>query len=150
MKTSKPRKAKTASSKRKKGRRCCAETKILLHAYAPHLQDGDITVTPSGVTGPDLHLSPKALETYPFVLEGKNQESISIWAALEQSESHARKCPERIPVLFFRRNKSELYVGIRAEAFLKLVTGVSRAAPAPQAPAVPPECKDSDSGSLDP
>lgn len=108
------------SSAKAKGRRASQEVKDLLLAVLKDLQDGDIIVTPSGVTGPDLHLSPKASESFPFVIECKNQESIAIWSAIAQSQSHAKNTTLK-PVLFFKRNRSEMFVALRAEDFLKAV-----------------------------
>lgn len=108
------------SSCKAKGRRLSSEVKDLFHLFARDLQDGDIVVTPSGVQGPDLHLSPEAKKVYPFAIECKNQESIQIWKALQQAESHAKTGD--YPILFFRRNRSKVYVSMDAEHFLKLVT----------------------------
>lgn len=107
------------SSAKAKGRRCGQEVKELFLALAPELEEGDVLVTPSGVTGPDLHLSPKAKTVYPFAIECKNQESIQIWKALEQSESHVSG--DEIPVLFFKRNRSKLYVALSADQFIRLL-----------------------------
>lgn len=109
------------SSAKSKGRRACQETKELLHKYVSSLEDGDIVVTPSGVTGVDVYLSPSALKKIPLTIECKNQESIQIWKALEQSESHA-KCTPYSPALFFRRNRSDLYVALKAEDFIRMIT----------------------------
>lgn len=107
------------SSCKAKGRRCAVEAKEILEKYAPDLRPGDILVTPSGVTGPDLHMSPAAKELYPFTVECKNQEAIQIWAALKQAESHAGE--GELGVLFFRRNRSKLYVALDAEQFIRMV-----------------------------
>jgi hypothetical protein len=85
------------------------------------LEDADIVVTPSGVPGVDLHLSLKAFKEFPFAIECKNQESISIWAALKQAES--RK--PGLPVLFFKRNHSELYVSLKASDLMSLLNKAS-------------------------
>jgi hypothetical protein len=112
------------SSCKAKGRRCAQETKELLLKHAPRLQDGDIVVTSSGETGPDLKLSPYAREFYPYAVECKNVEALNIWKAMEQAESHHQAAlPTQwdTPLLFFRRNRSKLYVALEAEAFLRLV-----------------------------
>jgi len=112
---------KTKSAKAK-GRRCAQEVKELLLKYAQDLQEDDILVTPSGVTGPDLHLSPKGKELYPFAIECKNQEKLNIWASLKQAISHATnglRLP--VPCLFFRKNNSDLYVSLKAEDFIWLI-----------------------------
>lgn len=108
------------SSAKAKGRRLAAAAKALLLQYAPELQDADINVTSSGVTGPDLTFSPLAQERYPFRVECKNQESISIWACLEQAEGHGG-CGT--PVLIFSRNRSKTYVALELEELLRLLSG---------------------------
>lgn len=105
-------------SAKAKGRRCAAEVKKLLIKFSDILNEGDIVVTPSSVPGPDLHLSPFALRIFPFVIECKNQEKMNIWASLEQCLSH-KSSLNQIPVLFFKRNKSDLYVALLAEDFMK-------------------------------
>lgn len=90
--------------------------------YCFQIEDADIVVTSSGVTGPDLQLSPKAKQYYPIVIEVKNQEKISIWAALEQTQSH--KIDESIPVLAFKRNNSELYCCLEAKYLMMLLNYV--------------------------
>lgn len=113
------------SSAKAKGRRACAEVKELLCKYAPDLNPDNITVTPSGCTGDDLYLSPKAREIYPWAIECKNTEAINVWKAFAQAEGHAtvHRLNDLVmtPVLFFRRNRSELLCCLRAEDFLKLV-----------------------------
>jgi hypothetical protein len=111
-----------ASSAKAKGKRCALEVKELLLQHAPHLEPGDLVVTPSGVPGVDLILSPHAMKTYPFAVECKNQEKLAIWAALEQSESHSPLPSAGIPLLFFKRNRSELYCALKASDFMKLIS----------------------------
>lgn len=105
------------SSAKAKGRRASQEVKELLLKYSD-LQDADLIVTPSGVTGPDLLLSPLAQEFFPFAIEAKNREKIAIWEAIEQARSHLKK-DQNLPVLFFKRNRSELMVCLKAEDFIK-------------------------------
>jgi hypothetical protein len=106
------------SSAKAKGKRCAQEVKELLLEYAL-LEDGDVVVTPSGVPGVDLHLSPLAFKEFPFAIECKNQESIQIWQALKQAESHQ----PGIPTLFFKRNRSELYCALKASDLFQLLKG---------------------------
>lgn len=109
---------KTASCKAK-GRNASQLVRDSLYKWAPDLRPGDIEVTPSSVTGEDLKLSPAAREVYPYVWEVKCQEALNIWAALEQAKSH-QKDPSHVPVLAFKRNRTEMYVAITLEHFLKL------------------------------
>ena len=110
------------SSAKAKGRRACQEVKDLLHKYAPDLKFDDIHVTPSGCTGEDVLLSPVARSLYPFAIEVKNTESINVWKAFQQAQNHSvGRGLKDIPILFFRRNRSNLMVCLEAEEFVKLV-----------------------------
>jgi hypothetical protein len=106
------------SSAKAKGRRAGQEVKdLIVDIY--QLSTQDIIVTPSGVTGPDVLLSEHAASKLPFAIECKNQEKLNIWTALEQAQSHTKCLPGYEPVLFFKRNRSKLYVALDAEYFLK-------------------------------
>lgn len=107
------------SSAKAKGRRCAKEVRELLLQYAP-LGDKDIFVTSSGETGADLKLSEEALKRYPLAIECKNVEKLNIWAALEQADGHHTE--DQIPVVFFKRNRSNLYAALDAEAFVALLS----------------------------
>lgn len=78
-------------------------------------------MTPSSVTGPDLHLSPAARQVYQFVIECKNVEKLNVWEAYQQASNHGASAPNMTPVLFFKRNNSKLMVCLDAEEFVKMV-----------------------------
>lgn len=107
------------SSCKAKGRKLCAEIKEMILSHHPELAPDDVMVTPSGVTGEDLHLSPKARLSLPYTIEAKNQQSFSIWACLKQAESHAEG-RDLTPLLIFRRNHASTYVALKLEDFIKL------------------------------
>jgi hypothetical protein len=109
------------SSAKAKGRRLSQAVKDAFHIAFPDLQSDDIVVTPSGVTGSDLHLSPKAQEVLPFVVECKNHEKLNIWDALAQSETHVKKESD-IPITCFTRNRAgKVFVALDLNNFLKLI-----------------------------
>ena len=108
------------SSAKAKGRRAAAELKALILYYFPSLTDDDVRITPSGVNGPDILLSAEARRLFPFSVELKNQEKLNVWAALKQAAANRTKSD--IPVLFFRRNRSSLFVALDAKDFLKLIS----------------------------
>ena len=108
------------ASAKAKGRIACKELKAALLEWAPDLGEDDIRVTSSGATGEDLLLSPAAQARYPFAIEVKNQEKINIWESYEQARAHAKNT-KRMPLLVFRRNRSELMVSLCLEDFLKLI-----------------------------
>lgn len=70
-----------------------------------------------GAGGEDLMLSPAARKLLPISVEAKNQETLSIWAAMAQAEANAGGYT---PVLFFKRNRSAEYACIPAAALLDL------------------------------
>lgn len=113
----KPRSAKA------KGRKFAKE---IAEAICAKLQisPADLQVTPSGVNGPDLYLSPEALKRFPFVLEAKNQESLNIWSALEQAEAHANGT-SLTALLAFRRNRTKAFVALSLEDFLTLAAKIT-------------------------
>jgi len=111
--------AKTVASRKAKGRNAAKALREALLEAIPHLEPGDIAVTPSGVTGPDLYLSPKAQKALPFTFEVKNQEKLNFWDAIKQSEGHPTD--DKKPVLVFKRNNQPLRVLISLELFLSLV-----------------------------
>lgn len=108
------------SSAKAKGRRCSQKVKDMMikATISTALGDDDIVVTPSGVTGEDLTLSPLARSVYPLTIECKNVEKLNIWKAIEQAEQHKGKGE---PTVFFTRNKTKMYVAVDAEFFLNLV-----------------------------
>lgn len=107
------------SSAKAKGRRACAAVKELLLRWDLDLKPDDIEVTSSGATGEDLKLSPAARAVYNFSIEVKNVESLNVWKAFKQACSHV--IGDRIPILFYTRNHSDMMVTLRAEDFMKLI-----------------------------
>jgi len=107
------------SSCKAKGRRACQEFQQLILRWFPDLTQKDVRVTPSGVTGADIQLSQAAEKVFPYAIEVKNQEKLNIWQSLDQTQRHSDGL-ELKPLLAFRRNRSELYVALKAEHFFEL------------------------------
>lgn len=104
---------KTASAKAK-GRALAKKVREIILGY-PGLAPGDVTVTPSGVTGPDLQLSPKALESFPFAIECKKHAAFAVYAHYEQCRDY---CPNNLyPVLVIEANRKNPLVVVDAELF---------------------------------
>lgn len=108
------------SSAKQKGRRCKLETKDLLLKYAPTLQPDDIFLPTGSVGGEDIVFSPLAKSVYDFSIECKNVEAFNAWSAFAQAAANANG---KTPVVFYRRNRSDLMVTLRAEDFVKYVRG---------------------------
>lgn len=107
------------SSAKAKGRRACQELQTLILRWFPDLSARDVRVTPSGSTGEDIQLSEAGTKAFPYAVEVKNQERLNIWKSLLQTSQHAQKLKLE-PLLAFRRNRSELWVAIRADHFFEL------------------------------
>lgn len=107
------------SSAKKKGQLFVAEIARMI-CNALKINPDDMRVTPSGVNGPDLWISPAGLKRFPFVVEAKNQQAMNIWSALTQANSHAVGT-SLVPLLVFRRNRSEAYVCLHIDDFLGLM-----------------------------
>lgn len=104
------------SSCKSKGRRAQQWVRDKLLEWAPHLKQDDIRSTSMGCGGTDIQLSPAAREIYPYDIEVKNTEKLNIWSAIAQAEQNAKD----FALVVFKRNRSEVYVALKFEDFLKL------------------------------
>jgi hypothetical protein len=124
------------SSAKAKGRRACQELQTLILRWFPDLSARDVRVTPSGSTGEDIQLSEAGAEAFPYAVEVKNQERLNIWQSLLQTTAHAKKLGLQ-PLLAFRRNRSELWIAVRAEHFFELAGVVDSSRVIPKPPEAP-------------
>jgi hypothetical protein len=69
--------------------------------------------------GMDLKLSEAARRAFPFAVEAKARESLSLWASIAQAEKNAESEGLR-PLLAFKRNGSRVYVVLGWSDFLEL------------------------------
>jgi hypothetical protein len=117
--TVKPKSAKA------KGRRLSTKAKDIVLKYLTWLKPDDVRVTPSGVTGPDLQLSPAAQQWFPFAVECKNQESLNIWEALAQATVHADGTKLK-PIVVFSRNGADVYCALRFADMMDLLSTIAK------------------------
>lgn len=117
----------------------------ILEAF-PHLEYDDVRSTSMGAHGEDVQLSPLARECVPFSFEAKNQERLSIWAAIEQCVANAGA---HEPCVVLKKNHSAVYAVVRWPTLLKLLAGAHAAAQetvapsgTPASPADAPEAMD--------
>ena len=114
------KKASRTSSRKAKGRRLQQEVRDLLREkYKDILEPLDIMSTIMGDKGVDIKLSPAARKVIPFNIECKNQETMTMWQWLLQSEANGE--PGRIPLLVFTRNRSDTYISMKLSDLLELV-----------------------------
>lgn len=76
--------------------------------------EGWVRCTLMGETGPDV-----TVLNSQYKFECKNTESLNIWAALEQTERNAGT--KGVPVLVFKRNRSEVYAVMKLDDLLPLL-----------------------------
>ena len=107
------------SSRKAKGRTLqqSIRTKLLDH-FSGQLEEDDIRSTGMGQPGMDLQLSPAAQKLFPFAIECKCQESLSIHSSLEQAEANATE--KLKAVVIFKKNRSKTYIVVGLDEFLKL------------------------------
>ena len=91
---------------------------LILEKFNNILEQDDVRSITMGDSGEDILLSPVARRLFPFSVECKAQESLSIWSALQQAESNAGK---HIPLLVFKRNRSKTYVVLEFDKLLELL-----------------------------
>ena len=108
----KPRSAKN------KGKRLQNKVRDLILEKFNILEEDDVRSITMGDSGEDILLSPAARRLFPFSVECKSQEKLSIWSSLEQAAENSGDYP---PVLIFKRNRSKTYVTIELEEFIKLI-----------------------------
>jgi hypothetical protein len=109
----------TRKSAKQKGHRLQDYVRDRLRLEFPDLESDDVTCAIGSQNGTDIKLSPAARKQIPYSIECKNQESISIWACLAQAE--ANTLPNTQPALIFKRNRTNTYVVIDFEEFIKLI-----------------------------
>ena len=91
---------------------------LILEKFNNILEQDDVRSITMGDSGEDILLSPVARRLFPFSVECKAQESLSIWSALQQAESNAGK---HIPLLVFKRNRSKTYAVLEFDKLLELL-----------------------------
>lgn len=110
------------SSAKAKGRRLQNEVaKLIQEVFG--LPESDVRPAVMGESGCDIKLSAHALEAFPFAVECKNQESLNVWAALEQAAEHARQGfnSQVPPLLIFKRNRTETFCAMPLGNLLQLL-----------------------------
>ncbi|WP_343241596.1 putative PDDEXK endonuclease, partial [Methanoculleus sp. UBA312] len=85
-----------------------------------NINPDDILSTAMGQGGCDLYLSPAARSVFPFGVEAKRAEALSIPAGWKQCETNASKVG-LIPLLVFKRNREEPLAVLRWSDLLALL-----------------------------
>jgi hypothetical protein len=88
----------------------------------------DILSTAMGQGGCDLYLSPAARARFPYGVEAKRQENLSLPAWWEQCTTNASKVG-LTPLLVFKRNREEPLAVLRWSDLLILLKSISSSQP---------------------
>ena len=87
-----------------------------------YLSEHDVKAAQMGSKGVDLQLSTEARRHFPFAVECKAQNALNIWDSLEQVEGYAKEDKSNpIPLLVFKRDRSEVYVALKWSDFKKIL-----------------------------
>lgn len=108
----------TPQSSKAKGRKFQQEIRDLVIQTTGSRPD-DVLSRGMGQNGTDIYLASPVRYLFPFAVECKNTERLSIWEAIKQTEGNAAK-EGLIPMLAFRRNRHRAYIAIPADDFFKL------------------------------
>jgi hypothetical protein len=87
-----------------------------------YLSEHDVRGCSMGAQGADIQLSTEAKRHFNFAIEAKFQNSLNIWSALGQAETHAKSdSTNPIPITIFKRDRSEIYVALKWSDFKKIL-----------------------------
>lgn len=110
----------TIAARKAKGRKLQQQTRdLILEVFKGELEQDDVRSTGMGQSGVDLQMSPLAQKLFPFAVENKAQEALSIFAALEQAEANATEKLKALVV--FKKNRSKTYAALEFSELLKLI-----------------------------
>jgi len=106
------------SSAKSKGRRHQQDVCKKLLEVGNGLEPDDIRSASMGAYGEDILFSPAARRQFPFSIECKNVEKLSVWAAIDQARSNCD--PNYTPAVVFTRNHEVPQVALPFDRFLEI------------------------------
>jgi hypothetical protein len=112
--------ANTPRSRKSKGAKFQKEIKELLMETFTNLEEGDILPAVMGESGMDIKLSPAARKVFPFAVEAKCQEKVSLRQWWEQAK--ANSTAELAPLLITKQSRKEPLVVMDMDTFIKLIS----------------------------
>lgn len=110
-------------SSKAKGRVAVQQVRDLVAAIF-NVSSEEMVVKAGAMPGEDLYLSPGLRQRLPLSIEVKNVEALNIWAALAQAQENV--VPGTVPVVFFKRAKTELFAAVSAAQLLRWIAAGSR------------------------
>ena len=77
----------------------------------------DLESRPMGSNGEDIIMGVQSRKQFPYSIECKNQESVNVWKAYEQSQEN---CKAYEPLVIIKRNRTKPLALVDAEYFIRL------------------------------
>lgn len=112
--------ATTTQSKKAKGRKLQQKIqKDIITTF--NLSENDVRSTSMGASGCDILLSDAARALFPYAVECKAQEKLSIPAWWKQTIENAEK-EELTPLLIFKQSRKDVLICLKWDDFLTLVS----------------------------
>ena len=107
----------TVKSRKAKGRRLQNLVKDCIIKYFK-IPKEDVRAALMGESGTDIIITPQYKDIFPFAVECKNNEKISVWSAYEQAKKNAGEgC---IPLVIMKKNQTAAIAILDAEIFFKI------------------------------
>jgi hypothetical protein len=106
------------SSAKQKGRRHQQDTCSKLLSISTGLEPDDIRSASMGAYGEDILFSPAARKQFPFSVECKNVEKLSIWAAIEQARDNTKE--GLTAAVVFTKNREVPQIALPFDKFLEI------------------------------
>ena len=111
--------ANTPRSRKSKGAKFQKEIREKLLERFDNLEDDDIKTAVMGESGMDIKLSPAAQRAFPWAVEAKAQEKVSLRAWWEQAVANGTE--KLKPLLITKQSRKEPLVIMRLEDFLDMI-----------------------------
>lgn len=112
--------ANTPRSRKSKGAAFQKEIReVLLEKFGDQLEPDDIKTAVMGESGIDIKLSPAAQRLFPWAVEAKRTEKVSLRAWWDQAKANATE--KLKPLIITKQNRKEPLVVMSLEDFLKLL-----------------------------
>ena len=92
---------------------------LLREKYEDQLEPDDITSTLMGESGCDIKLSPAARKLFPWSIEAKRQEKVSLYAWWDQAKTNCKEGTK--PAIILKSNRKDPLVVMSLEDFIDLL-----------------------------
>jgi len=111
--------ATTPQSRKAKGRIFQQYVRDMILAKFPTLTERDVQSTGMGQSGADVKLSEAAVKLFPYSVEAKNQETVSLWNWWEQTSANTEKGTK--PLLVIKKNRKEPLAVVTLKDFMDML-----------------------------